>query len=218
MHLLRVDASIRRESSHSQAVADTFQRAWTGQHPDDDVTLHGLDANPLPYLTLDDLIASNTPVDQRTPEQRAAAGIATAVVDDVMAADVVLMAVPLYNWGTPALFKSWVDHVFNEVRVAGIEKPFAGRTGVLVSARGGCYQPGAPREGWDHVVPYLKHVLGEQLGFDMRVILIEFTLAGINPALAGFMEEAKQSLADAHVAAERLAGELAGSLAVNAAP
>ncbi|RJL32192.1 FMN-dependent NADH-azoreductase [Bailinhaonella thermotolerans] len=208
MHLLRVDASIQRESSVSHAVADSFQRAWTALHPDDEVTVRGLDPDPLPYLTLEHVLAAATEADRRTAEQRAAVAVGAELVDEVLAADVVLMAVPLYNWGVPALFKSWLDHVLNEPRVAAAQALFAGRTGVVVSARGGSYRPGAPREGWDHVEPYLRHVVGERLGLDLRIITPEFTLADVKPELAMFRDEAARSLADAHKAAEHLAAAL----------
>lgn len=209
-HLLRVDASITRESSVSRSVADTFQRTWQSARPDDDITVHQLEAEPLPYLTLDHVMASMTPAEQRTSEQRDALRPGSAIVDDVTAADVLLLAVPLYNWGTPALFKSWIDHLLNEPRAAGAERPFAGKQAVLVSARGGCYRPGTPREGWDHVVPYLEHVLGDSLGLELSTILVEFTLVGVSPALAGFEAQAKESLEQAHETARRLAEQLAG--------
>ncbi|GAA3883011.1 NAD(P)H-dependent oxidoreductase [Saccharothrix violaceirubra] len=206
--LLRVDASIRRSASVSRAVADTFQRAWSARHPSGVVTVNDLETDPLPYLTVDDVAVNWTPPEGRTPAQHASAATAAGLVDELTAADVLLLAVPLYNWGTPALFKSWVDHVLNESRVAGRRGAFAGLPTVVVSARGGAYGVGAPREGWDHAVPYLRHVLGEQLGFDLHEVLVEFTLSDVDPGLAPFQEDARRSLAEAHVAAERLAKEL----------
>src|SRR4051794_32060703 len=152
-HLLRIDSSIQGDNSVSRAVAGSFQAAWTQAHPDGTVTTRDLARDPVPYLTAAVQFA----------------GRPTELFDELLAADVVLLAVPLYNWGVPATVKSWLDHVLTDPR-AREPGTLAGRSGVIVSARGGSYRPGAPREGWDHVEPYLRHLLGEHLGLDLHVI------------------------------------------------
>jgi len=84
----------------------------------------------------------------------------------------------------------------------------AGRPAVLVSARGGSYRLGTPREGWDYAEPYLRRILGEVFGLDLRVITPELTLAEVNPALAEFKEHAKASLVEAHNQADAAARDL----------
>jgi FMN-dependent NADH-azoreductase len=84
---------------------------------------------------------------------------------------------------------------------------------VLVNARGGSYQPGTPRDGWDHAEPYLRRVLADVLGLDLLVITPELTLAEVNPALAPFIENHRASLAEAHDTVATAAQELPGQLA-----
>lgn len=206
-HLLRIDSSIQGSASVSRAVADSFQAAWTQAHPQGTVTVRDLAADPIPYLTMTDQSANFVPAESRTPEQRAASERAAGLLDELLAADVVLLSVPLYNWGVPATVKSWLDHLLTDPRSR--ETPLTGRTAVIVSSRGGSYRPGAPREGWDHVEPYLRHLLGEHLGLDLHVITPEFTLAEVNPAMADFRDDARKSLAAAHENADRTARDLA---------
>jgi FMN-dependent NADH-azoreductase len=212
-HLLRIDSSIRDDGSFSRSVADTFQRSWTEAHPTGTITVRDLAHDPLPYLTESDTSAGFLPEEQRTEEQRAAVARSAALFDELLAADALLLAVPLYNWGIPASVKSWLDHLFTDARVRNPEPLLAGRPGVLVSARGGAYGPGTPREGWDYAEPYLRRVLADALGFDVYVITPELTLAEVNPALAAFKDHAKVSLADAHSSAGQTARALVSRIA-----
>lgn len=204
-HLLRLDSSIQGAASVSRAVADSFQAAWTQAHPEGTVTARDLARDPVPYLTPDAQFGRRTPEAERTPEQRAGVALSEALYDELVAADVVLLAVPLYNWGVPATVKSWLDHILIDPRVPD---GLAGRTAVVVSARGGSYAPGAPREGWDHIEPYLRNVLGDHLKLTVEIIAPEFTLAELVPAMADFKDHARKSLAAAHEAAGRTARDL----------
>jgi FMN-dependent NADH-azoreductase len=212
-HLLRIDASLRKEGSLSRSVADTFQNAWQLAHPTGTVTVRDLGREPLPYLTWEGYTARLVPDAERRPEQRAAVARSAALVDELLAADAILLAVPLYNWGTPASVKTWLDYLFSDPRTRDPEGLLRGRRAVLVNARGGSYQPGTPRDGWDHAEPYLRRVLAEVLGLDLLVITPELTLAEVNPALAQFIENHRASLAEAHDTAATAARELAGQLA-----
>src|SRR5438876_4354128 len=149
-HLLRIDSSIRNDGSFSRAVNDTFETAWRRSHPQGIVTHRDLGSDPLPYLTDADVQAAFVPEDERTDAQRAAVVRATGLLDELLAADVLLVGVPLYNWSLPASVKTWVDHIFTDPRTRSTEPMLAGRPAVLVNAHGGSYRPGTPKEGWDY--------------------------------------------------------------------
>jgi len=212
-HLLRIDASIRQQGSFSRSVADTFQTAWQEAHPTGTVSVRDLGRDPLPYITEVDHLARMVPEDERTPEQQASVARATALVDELVAADAILLGVPLYNWGTPASLKTWIDYLFLDARTRDPEGLLRGRTAVIVNAHGGSYKPGTPRDGWDHAEPYLRRILGDVLGLDLHVITPELTLAEVNPALAEFIEHHKVSLSEAHDDAQTKGRELARQLA-----
>jgi FMN-dependent NADH-azoreductase len=84
---------------------------------------------------------------------------------------------------------------------------------VLISARGGSYRPGAPRHGFDYVVPALEAVLGreELLGLDVATVIPELTRAPHTPALAELLPMHEESMADAHDRARDLAATIAYS-------
>lgn len=211
-HLHRIDASIRQQGSFSRSVADTFQAAWEEAHPTGTVTVRDLGHEPLPYITELDHNARFASEDEQTPEQRAFVARSSALVDELLAADAVLIGVPLYNWGTPASVKTWIDHLMSDPRTRDPEGLFRGRTLVLVNAQGGSYKPGTPRDGWDHAEPYLRRILGEVLGFDVHAITPELTLSEIVPELAQFIDVHRASLAAAHGIAGAKGRDLARQL------
>ena len=110
-----------------------------------------------------------------------------------MAADALLFAVPLYNFGVSQHFKAWVNLVITDPRLAsGTEPVLAGRPAVLVTVRGGAYGAGTPREGWDHATGWMRRILADVWQLDLRVVETEFTLVGVNPALDQFRDLADQ--------------------------
>jgi FMN-dependent NADH-azoreductase len=207
MTLLRIDASIRTDGSASREIADIVEAEWRQSHPGDPVVRRHLGTDPLPADAWAHAVAAaGTPEAERTPEQRAAAALAGELVDELLAADAVLLAVPLYNFGVSQHIKTWIDLVIAEPRGgAGAAPLLAGKPTVLVTVRGGAYGAGTPREGWDHSTGYLRRILGDVWGADLTVVEREFTLVGVNPALDAFTDQAA-ALKDAAHAAAREAG------------
>lgn len=196
MTLFRLDASIRREGSVSREVADTAQRAWAEHHPHDAVVHRDLGASPLaPAAWTLAVGASLVPEDERSPEQRAAVTLASSLGDELLAADAVLIATPMYNYGTPQHLKSWIDLLLCDPRF--MTQPLAGKPVTLVVARGGGYGPGTPREGWDHATPYLQQMFGPFFGGDVTVVVAELTHADVVPAMADLRGAAAASKAEA---------------------
>jgi FMN-dependent NADH-azoreductase len=203
MHLFRLDASIRNEGSISRALADTVLEEWLAEHPDATVTRRDLGLEPLPSVWPDAVAAFMSPPEvERTPQQLSAQALAGGLVDEVLAADAYLFAIPIYNYGVPQHVKNWVDLLMTDPRVAYSPTPWlAGRPAVLVEARGGGYGAGTPREGWDHVTPWLVHMLSDNWGLELSIAAAELTLAEVVPAMAELKGLAAESLAAAHITA-----------------
>ncbi len=214
MSLFRLDASIRVEGSHSREIADIVEHEWLANHPDDAVTRRHVGVEPLPSTAWGTAaFAGYTPADQRTAEQNDALALAASLVDELVAADALLFAVPLYNFGVSQHFKTWVDLVITDPRMgAGTEPILKGKPAVLVTVRGGAYGAGTPREGWDHATGWMTRILRDVWGLDLKVVESEFTLVGVNPALDQFTELAAQL----RTKAENEAREHGRSLAVGA--
>ena len=212
MSLFRLDASIRKEGSVSRAIADIVETTWRENHADAPVVRRHIGTDPLPSTCWALAVGANyTDEGDRSDEQRGAIALRTSLVDELLGADALLFAVPLYNFGVSQHFKTWVDLALTDPRLSG-GKPLAGKLAVLVSVRGGAYGPGTPREGWDHSTGWIRRILQDVWELDLRVVETEFTLAGVNPALDEFVDVAQQM----RVNAELLAAEHGRHLAYTA--
>lgn len=210
MSLFRLDASILPGTSASAEIADIVEAEWSAAHPGEPIVRRHLGADPLPAdAWTHATIAGFTPESDRTADHREALALATTLADELQAADAVVLAVPLYNYGVSQHFKAWVDLV---IAGAGATNPILKDTPtVLATVRGGGYGPGTPREGWDHSTPYLRRVLADMWQADLTVIERELTLAATTPAMQPLREQAArlhgQALDAARDAGRALAAE-----------
>jgi FMN-dependent NADH-azoreductase len=196
-HLLHLDSSIQGEQSVSRALTARAARVWLAANPDGTVTYRDLGAEPLPHFTHETGRARMVPAEQRTPAEAASWALTEQVVGEVLDADTIIFGLPIYNFGPPSSVKSWVDHMIApglsidaETR-AGL---LGGRDMLVIASKGGGYQPGTPREGWDHAAPWLPHGLS-LTGLEPRFITVELTLAETNPQMAELKPQAAESLA-----------------------
>ena len=162
--LLLVTSSVFGDNSKSGQLAREFVDAWRQERPGTRVVERDLGGEPLPHLTGATLSAIMTPAEQRTPEQAAVAQRADELIEEVEAADVIVMAVPMYNFSIPLTLKAWIDHVARAGRTfrytadgpVGLLK---GKKVIAVMSRGGVYSRG-PAKAFDFQEPYLRHLLG----------------------------------------------------------
>jgi FMN-dependent NADH-azoreductase len=201
MSLFRLDASIRVDGSHSREIADIVEQEWRSAHPGSPIVRRHVGTEPVPATAWATAIgASMTPANERSPEQREAVALAAEAADQLIDADALLFAVPLYNFGVSQHFKSWVDLALTDPRLApGLEPVNAGKPAVLVVVRGGGYSAGTPREGWDHATGWMRRILQDVWKLDLQVVETELTLADVNPAMAQFKDLAAELRARAEV-------------------
>lgn len=160
MNLLHLNTGIQGDSSVSRqlsrAVIDRFMPAGSP----DEVTYRDLVAEPIAHLT-GPVFAAQGAEGEPDPALGDDAVLGRRVLDEFLAADVVVIGVSFYNFGIPSQLKAWVDRV----TVAGrtfryTDKGPQGLAGdkrvVLAIARGGFYGPGSGREGFEHAETYLK--------------------------------------------------------------
>lgn len=208
MTLLRVDASIQGTRSASSELADLVLAEWSAERPDEPVVRRHLGTDPLPadaWATA--VTAAYTPAEHRGPAQAAALALTAALADELRAADAVVLAFPLYNFGISQHAKTWID-----LAMAGAptgERLLDGTPTVLLTTRGGAYGAGTPREGWDHNTAYLRRILADVWGADLTVIEREFTLVGVNPALDEFADLAAEMRQVAHEHSAKAGKDLA---------
>lgn len=208
--LYRLDASIRVEGSHSRAIADLVEQEWRKAHPEEPIIRRHIGVNPVPATAWATAVF---PEGFRSEDQQAALALATTLTDELLSADALLFAVPLYNFGVSQHFKAWVDMVIADPRMAaGGEPILAGKPAVLVTVRGGSYQPGTPREGWDHATGWMRRILADVWELDLKTVEAEFTLVGVNPALDQFKDLARGLRAEAEEQAIRTGRQLGAAV------
>jgi len=206
--LYRLDASITPATSHSRALADLVEAEWTREHPDSTVTRRDIGTEPLPATTWPTLVRSGmTPDADLTEEQREARALATTLADELIEADAILLAIPLYNWGVAAHVKSWYDITYTDARIKS--GALAGKPVVLASVLGGDYREESGKADWDHSTPWLRHVIENVWKADLLVVQRQLTLVGVNPAMDALADDA----AEVHAAAKQLAVEHGRALA-----
>ena len=159
MKVLQINSSARREASHSTRLATRLVQRL--RETDPGLTLTVRDFNEVPHPVLDEaaLGALFTPVDQRTPEQAARVALDDALIAELQAADVIVLGVPMYNFGVPAPLKNWIDAISRtgvtfRYTENGPEGLLKGKKVYVALARGGKYR-NTPS---DTQVPYLKTV------------------------------------------------------------
>jgi FMN-dependent NADH-azoreductase len=213
MTLYRLDASIRTEGSHSREIADLVESEWRAENPRAEIIRRHLGTDPIPANAWAAAVsAAGADPSTLTGEQQAAVALAASEADALLRADAALFAVPLYNFGVSQHFKTWVDLLITDPRLAPAGTPAtAGMPAVLVTVRGGSYAAGTPREGWDHATGWMRRILEDVWQFDLRVVEREFTLVGVNPALDAFADLAS----DMRHEAERIARQHGRSLAAS---
>ncbi len=211
LSLFRLDASIRTEGSHSRQIADIVEREWRKAHPDSTATNREIGVQPLPSDAWAAAVSAGaTPEESRKPEQVRAVALAASLTDELEAADALLFAVPLYNFGVSQHFKTYVDLIVTDPRMAaGSEPVIAGKPAVLATVHGGYYAAGTPREGWDHATGWMRRILADVWKLDLLVVEKDFTLVGVNPALDQFKELADQLAREAEALARKHGRDLA---------
>jgi FMN-dependent NADH-azoreductase len=157
MNILQINSSARRDASHSTRLATRIVRRLRDADPEATLTVR--DLNDVPVLDEAALGALFTPANQRTTEQAARVALDDALIAEIQDADVVVLGVPMYNFGVPAPLKNWIDAISR----AGVTFRYTeqGPEGLLKDkkvyvalTRGGKYR-NTPA---DTQVPYLKTV------------------------------------------------------------
>jgi FMN-dependent NADH-azoreductase len=205
-HLLHIDASIQGDRSISRSLSARAAARRRDLDPDGTVTYRDLAADPLPHLGVAAAEARFVPPDQHNAEQAASWAISTELVEEVAAAETIILGLPVYNYGPPSTVKAWVDHLVApglSIDPATGEGLLGGRDLIVLEARGGGYAEGTPREGWDHAQPWLPHGLS-LTGLEPRFIVAELTLADVNPAMADLRDLAAASLKGAEAEVDAL--------------
>lgn len=212
MTLFRLDASILPATSASRELGDLVEAEWLAAHPTSTVVRRDIAADPVPATAWRDAVTAGfTPVEQHNDGQRSALALREQLADELIDADALLFTVPLYNYGVSQHVKTWFDLAYTDPRIDPQGTALRGKPATLVTVLGGNYEPGSPKEGWDHSTGWLRRVFEDVWGLDLTVVHRPFTLVGVNPALDAFTEAAAELRASAEQAAVSAGRSLAAS-------
>jgi FMN-dependent NADH-azoreductase len=159
--LLVVETSPRGDHSISRTMTRRFVANWQAAHPDGQVTHRDLMESDLPFVTAPWLQAYFTPAEQHSPEMKGALRLSDELAGEVLAADHIVIATPVYNYNIPAALKAWVDHIVRKgltLGFDGIGLVTATKATVLL-ASGGVYTEGSPIRDRDIATQYLRLIL-----------------------------------------------------------
>jgi FMN-dependent NADH-azoreductase len=164
MKLLHVDTSILGESSVSRQLSAAVVARLRQAHPNLAVTYYDLGAEPLGHLTGSHLAAA-----------RGAAAVSPALqqdvargrqaLDDFLAAALVVIGAPMYNFAVSSQLKAWIDRLAVAGKTfryteQGVEGLAAGKKVIVASSRGGLYGPETPTASLDHQETYIRDIMG----------------------------------------------------------
>ena len=172
--LLVVESSARQQGSISRQLTAEFLQHWQAGHPADQIVQRDLASTRLPHQDPDLLGAWMNPAAEQTPAEQAALARSNELTEELLAADVLVLAAPMYNFGIPSTLKAWLDHVLRagvtfKYTETGPQGLLTGKRAIVLTARGGVYAGGP----LDHQEPYLRQALAFIGIHDVRFIHAE---------------------------------------------
>lgn len=178
--LLHLDASPRGDRSLSRGLAAQFIADWRTQHPDDIITYRDLGREPVPHVTEAWVEGAYNPPDERSEAARQAMVISDGLVDELLAADLILLSTPMYNLNIPSTLKAYIDQIVRVGRTFTMDMKglVEGKGMLVITARGGVFQPGTPFADYDLQEPYLRAIFGFIGITDITFVNCEGTNAG----------------------------------------
>lgn len=194
--ILVIESSARQQGSVSRELTQQFIANWQAAHPADQVQVRDLAAEPVPHLDATLLGGWMTPSEQQSDAEKAALARSNLLTDELLAADVLVLAAPMYNFAIPSTLKAWLDHVLRagvtfKYTETGPQGLLTGKRAFVLTARGGIYAG----SGLDHQEPYLRQALAFIGIHDVQFIHAEGLNMGAEFSEKG-LAQAKAKLAE----------------------
>ncbi len=159
--LLVIETSPRGAASISRQLTRRFVARWQATYPQGGVVVRDLAETPLPHVDAPWLGAYFTPQERQSPAMKETLRLSDTLVAELLAADHLVIATPVYNYNVPAALKSWIDHIVRKGRTLGFDGQglLAGKKATVLIASGGAYTEGSPIRDRDIAAQYLRLIL-----------------------------------------------------------
>ena len=159
--LLKINASLFSANGQSSQLTERFAAAWQASHPGSRIVERDLAANPVPHLDGARFMAFLAKPEERSAEQQAVVDFSDALIAELRAADVIVIGLPMYNFGIPSQLKAYFDHIARagvtfRYTANGPEGLITGKKVYVLATRGGVYA-GTPQ---DSQTAYVRDFLG----------------------------------------------------------
>lgn len=161
--ILVLDSAATGDQSVSHRLTDALVASLAERAPGSEIVRRDIGARPIPHLTADTVFAIRSG-EASTEAGAAALALSDRLIDEIRAADILVIGAPMYNFGIPSTLKAWFDHVLR-ARVtfrygeSGPEGLMTGKKAIVVEARAGLYSEG-PAAAMDSQEPHLRTLLG----------------------------------------------------------
>jgi FMN-dependent NADH-azoreductase len=184
--LLQLNTSLFSEQGQSSRLAARYVAEWKAANPRATVIARDLAKEPVPHLSAERFQAFIAQPEQRTAEQSAHAAYSDALIDELKRADVIVLGLPMYNFGIPSTLKAYFDHVARAGHTfryteKGPEGLLKGKRAVVFAARGGLYA-GTPLDTQTSYVRDFLRFLGVE---DVEFVYAEGLAMGEEPKARG---------------------------------
>lgn len=159
--LLQIQSSLFSRDGQSSQLTDEFVATWLRNQPDSQVRVRNLALAPLPHLDAERVSAFFTPFESRTAAQQKLVDLSDDLIDELKRSDIIVIGVPMYNFGIPSTLKAYFDHIARagvtfRYTENGPEGLLTGKKAYIFATRGGQYAGTA----LDTQTAYLRDFLG----------------------------------------------------------
>jgi FMN-dependent NADH-azoreductase len=160
-HILVLNSSISREGSVSRILVEDALQRLLEVNPGATVKQRDLGNSPIPHLT--PATVAGVRAAAATPEERVAAALSDELIEELRAADIIVIGAPMYNFSIASGLRTWFDHVIRprvtfSYSEAGPQGLLTGKRILVIESRGGLYSEG-PSRAIDFQEPYLRWML-----------------------------------------------------------
>jgi FMN-dependent NADH-azoreductase len=168
--LLQINASIHSEAGQSSQLAARFVRAFERRHADARIVRRDLSADVVPHLSAERFAALQSKPQERTAAQRAVVAYSDALIGELRRADVIVLGLPMYNFGVPSQLKAYFDHIARagETFTYTSQGPvglLSGKKAYVFATRGGLYAGTALDTQSSYVRDFLRFIGIDQVEF-----------------------------------------------------
>ena len=196
MKILQIKASVFNGSGQSSRLSDQLVAQLRARNPGAEVVQRDLVADPVPHFDAMRVGAFFAKAEERSAEQKAVIAYSDALIDEVRQADVVVLGLPMYNFGVPSQLKAWFDHLaragvtfkYTDKGAVGL---LTGKKAYVVATRGGVY--GAAQNEYE--TAFVRQFLGFVGISDVEFVVAEGLALGaesLDKGIAAAQEQVRR--------------------------